>query len=107
VYAAAGLEAQKRGPNTDREFISPGRRNIWLVRAASPAEFAGFDAFVKEIKAMPLELNLADLSFSLEDPLYGEISGGMDKALAVNGETVIYTGYSREGEIIAETLSRF
>ncbi|GHV95710.1 hypothetical protein AGMMS50293_20300 [Spirochaetia bacterium] len=106
VYAVAGLEAQKSGPNTDREFISPGRRNIWFVRAASPSEFGSFDAFVSSMKSIPLETDLQKLSFRLEDPAYGKLSGGIDSVLAVNGETVQYSGYTREGEITIETLSR-
>jgi hypothetical protein len=106
VYAAAGLEAQKTGPNTDREFISRGRRNVWLIRAAAPEEFPSLDRFVDEIKAMPLQTGLDDLSFRLKDPVYGEIAGGMDAPLTVNGERIIYTGFPRDGEITIESFSR-
>jgi hypothetical protein len=104
IYAAGGMEAQKSGPNTDREFISAGRQNIWIIRAASPAEFQGFDAFVNAIKAMPLECDLNSLSYRLEDPVYGELIGGMDIPLTAKGESVKYSGYSRDGKITMEQL---
>jgi hypothetical protein len=107
VYGANGLVSQRTGPNTDREFLSPGRRNIWLVRAASPEEFSTLNDFVKAYKDAALEIDSAALRFRFRDPVYGELSGGMDQGLTVQDQPVQYTGFSREGTITVETISPF
>jgi hypothetical protein len=105
IYSAGSLEAQKNGPNRDREFICPQRRNIWLVRAATPVEFPSFDAFVDSLKGAALETDLGALSFRVQDPVYGALSGGMNSPLTVNDRQITYTGHSREGTLTVETLS--
>lgn len=99
VYSAGGLQPQATGPNTDREFISPGRRNIWLVRAAGPEEFADFDDFVAQMKAMQINTDLDALSFDVQDPVYGHLLGGMKASLSVDGTPVVYTGHSSDGTL--------
>ncbi len=54
VYCSAGLTAQ-RSANAEREFIAPGRRCVWLVRAAQTDEFPSFAAFITAMLAAPLE----------------------------------------------------
>jgi hypothetical protein len=104
VYSLGGMSPQKNGPNTDREFICPGRRNIWLVRAATPEEFATFDDFVNGCKAIPLEADMQSLTFRLVDPVYGELAGGMYTPLTVEDQPVVYTGYSRDGSLTTQPL---
>jgi hypothetical protein len=104
VYSTNGLEPKKNGPNTDREFISPGRRCIWFVRGASPVEFASLDDFVNSFMAAPLETNLDVLSFRFNDPLYGELTGGIDTSLTINGQEIVYSGYSKEGSVTVEKI---
>jgi hypothetical protein len=107
VYSANGLVSQRTGPNTDREFITQGRRNIWLVRAASPEEFATLNDFVRSCRNAPLETDLAALRFRFHDPLYGPLAGSMDQGLRVRDQPVVYTGYSRDGTITTETIGPF
>jgi hypothetical protein len=107
VYNTNGLVPQRSGPNTDREFISPGRRSIWLIRAASPEEFATFDDFVKSYRDTPLEIDAAALRFRFLDPVYGRLAGGMDQGLTVRDQPVVYTGHSREGTLTTETILPF
>jgi hypothetical protein len=104
VYSACGLERQETGPNRDREFISRSRRNIYLIRAATPGEFSGFEDFIRCCMRLTPEINLEELSFRLEDPVYGVLSGGMRASLSVCGKPVAYKGYSREGRIVIENV---
>ncbi|MDR2258471.1 MAG: hypothetical protein LBE14_04910 [Treponema sp.] len=104
VYSTNGLTPQRTGPNTDREFISPGRRSIWLIRAASPEEFATLNDFVQSYRDALLEVDTAALKFRFLDPVYGELAGGMDQGLTVRGQPVVYTGHSREGTVTIEPI---
>jgi hypothetical protein len=45
-----------------------------------------------------------DLSFRLENSVYGVLSGSMRASLSVNGKSVVYEGYSKEGHVVIENV---
>jgi hypothetical protein len=102
IYAAGGMEVQSHGPHMDREFISQGRRNIWLIRVVSQEEFPTFNTFVDVLTGSPLKISPDLLSFCFQDPLYQEIQGGFHSSIRVEGTEVNYSGFGRDGIITTE-----
>ena len=97
VYCSAGLTAQRFGPNAEREFIAPGRRCVWLVRAAQTDEFPSFAAFITAMLAAPLEVDAQRLACRFEDPVYGVLRSGWNERLSVNGAAMEYGGSDQYG----------
>ena len=97
VYCSAGLTAQRFCPNAEREFIAPGRRCVWLVRAAQTDEFPSFAAFITAMLAAPLEVDAQRLACRFEDPVYGVLRSGWNERLSVNGAAMEYGGSDQYG----------
>ena len=97
VYCSAGLTAQRFGANAEREFIAPGRRCVWLVRAAQTDEFPSFAAFITAMLAAPLEVDAQRLACRFEDPVYGVLRSGWNERLSVNGAAMEYGGSDQYG----------
>lgn len=102
VYCSAGMTMQSSGSNTDRECIAPGRRCIWLVRAAQQDEFADFDSFCAAMRAMPLQADAETRSYTVTDPAYGTLACRWDGPLTVNGHAMVYGGFDRFGKLTVQ-----
>lgn len=100
VYAANGLKLTASGPNRERELVSPGRRNIWLIRASDRLEFDTFEKFAESMMRMPLEVSTDDLRVRLADPVYGDVGMGWREPLTVNGRPVSVQGCGVQGRLI-------
>lgn len=105
IYAANGLETVSSSCNTDREFISPGRKSLWIIRAASPREFANFDEFVLSMKTSPPIIHRENLQFTMEDPVYGKLSGGWGQKLHRNSVPILYEEVDNIGEMVLEKIA--
>jgi hypothetical protein len=97
VYAANGLRMTASGPNRDRELVSPGRRNVWIVRASDRGEFATFERFVEAVAGMPLDASAEELRVRLDDAVYGEAAMDWHAPLAVGGRPVAVEGCGVQG----------
>lgn len=99
IYAHNGLALQSRGPNRDRELLSPGYNNIWLVRTSSQDEFVSFDAFVDSMLDAQLASNPDERTVMLTDAVYGSVEMSWEEPLTVNGTPMEYKGFSTDGVI--------
>lgn len=97
VYAANGLRLTAAGPNRRRELVSPGRRNVWLVRASDREEFETFERFAEAMVRMPMEVSADDLRVRLEDAVYGELRMDWLAPLTANGRPAFAEGCGVQG----------
>lgn len=81
VYCSAGLTAQRFGQTPEREFIAPGRRCVWLVRAAQTDEFPSFAAFITAMWPRRWRWSHCPqrLACRFEDPVYGVLRSGWNR----------------------------
>ncbi|MGO4276192.1 hypothetical protein AB4Z22_41260, partial [Paenibacillus sp. TAF58] len=99
VYAANGLEMEKIGVTKDRELISSGRRNFWLMRAGNAQEFGTFAHFVDCVSAIEPNFESDTLSVAFTDPIYGKMNWGWKEAFMIEGNEVIHGGFGVNGKL--------
>lgn len=98
IYADNGIALQAGGLNKDRELVSQGYDNVWIMRISDHNEFAGFDAFVEGMLLSGLTVG-PDQRVQLKDPVYGWVEMAWEAPLQVNGTPVQYKGFSTNGLI--------
>lgn len=98
IYADNGLYLQYRGLNRDRELVSPGYKNVWILRVSNKDEFENFDAFVDSMLEMQLTIS-PQQEVKLTDAVYGRVEASWEGSMAVNGEPIQYKGFSTDGLI--------
>jgi hypothetical protein len=98
IHAKNGLSLQSQGTNKDRELISGGYQNIWVLRVSNKDEFESFNVFVDEILNMPMNIDQQQ-RIVIQDPIYGAIKMSWEEPLTVEGQPVTYKGYSADGVI--------
>lgn len=79
IYAANGTSMESSGVTRERELISPGLRNAWIIRAGSEQQFGSFDAFINQVCSASPQFDNQALTLTLTDPVYGPIQWGMNK----------------------------
>lgn len=96
VRAQNGFVMQKEGPCSFREFVSPGRKNVWVLKV-SGADTVDFDTFLAEMEKMEI---------SVSDSGAVTVSDGgdtyvltKDDCLLVNGEAVHHYPLDVTGQI--------
>jgi hypothetical protein len=99
IYNSIGLCRQKYGPNTDREFISEGRKSIYLVRCREPGQGISFDSFVASMLAAPLAISPESAGYVFVDPEYGKMEASRDDTLSVDGKPMRYDGFTPTGTV--------
>ena len=87
------------GATARRECRAPGRRVIWLVRAAQADEFPTLDAFIAAMEAAPLHADAEGRRYSFRDPVYGPLRCGWQGPLVHDGAPMRYQGYDRYGRL--------
>lgn len=99
VYCSAPLTMVTEGATARRECRAPGRRVIWLVRAAQADEFPTLDAFIAAMEAAPLHADAEGRRYSFRDPVYGPLRCGWQGPLVHDGAPMRYQGYDRYGRL--------
>jgi hypothetical protein len=84
IYASNGLTLQNEGFNKDKELISKGRNNLWLLRITNKEEFSDFEAFVSEMLKTNINFSEA-LELNMKEAVYGDITASFDGTLKVDG----------------------
>ncbi len=84
LRARNGLRPARQGPNYGRELVSPGRRNVWLVRLAARHEFEDLRAFWAALQHVRVRVG-PDLSVEVRDPIYGTVRTRWNGSLSVDG----------------------
>lgn len=93
IYARNGLALTTTGINAGQELKSPGRHNVWVLRAAPAGDFAGFEWFKNAMRS--IEIDIQEDCMTLNDPEYGAVSIG--DTLSVNSREEEYTGFGVQG----------
>ena len=99
VKAMNGLEMVRTGPCTYREFRSPGRRNVWLLKVKNERETADRTDFLEEMKAMRISEDDAGVTVTDGE---NELRIGYDMSFRVNGTEVLRYPLDAEGIIAIE-----
>lgn len=100
VRALNGCTLQKNGPAAYREFISPGRKNIWLVKVVTADEYEDMNAFLDEMREISIEYQEGGSILIADGDNHFKI--GPDQSFTLNGETVHNYPLPVEGRIRRE-----
>ena len=106
ITAANGLCLTEHGPNKERELISQGKKNIWIIRCSDVWKEGSLEEFEKKILSSSLSFDTDKLTYSFSDPDYGLIEGSWENSLSVNGKLENYKGYTPEGTVSIESISK-
>ena len=102
ITAANGIELTEGGPNANRELISQGKRNIWIIRCSDTWKEGSLDEFVKKIISTPLSFDMETLGYRFSDKDYGEIKASWSESLSVNNRKEVYKGFTPYGDVVIE-----
>ena len=102
ITAVNGITLTEEGPNRERELISPGKRNIWIIRCSDTWKEGNLEAFRDRILSIPFETDKEALSYRFQDPDYGLIEAAWDESLSVNGIRENYKGFTPYGDVVIE-----
>ncbi len=83
LKAMNGLKMVKDGPCTYREFVSPGRMNVWVLKVKSCQEENDTDSFLEEIRAIGIEKDESGVTVKDGET---EFRIGYDMTFRVNGK---------------------
>lgn len=86
MYANKGIEVQVQGVNKDRELISKGFDNLWLLRMSNIEEFESFESFIVMLAESEISIS-ENLELCFNDPIYGIIGASWNEELKVAGAT--------------------
>lgn len=100
VRAQNGIILQRSGVTAYREFISPGRKNIWIVKVASAGDYDSLEDFLEEMKAISIGLNANGEILIQNGDMNYEI--GIDNRFLVNGEIVHHYPMDVKGNVVME-----
>jgi hypothetical protein len=84
IYANNGLTLQTQGFNKDKELISKGRNNLWLLRMSNNKEFNSFEEFISAMENTAINFS-ESLELSIKESIYGQIKGSFNGQLEVEG----------------------
>lgn len=91
LTAANGLDAQDRGPWTDREIRSYGHHNVWLCQMGRCAEDGDFAQFIAAVTAS--QPNFDDLAVRLTNIRGTELAFAWEGPLRVDSSVQPITGF--------------
>ncbi|WP_422788091.1 hypothetical protein [Salibacterium aidingense] len=104
LFAENGMVLTAKGMDKNREFISVGRKNIWIVRTGTKNEFGDFHSFIRRIDNLNIQITYNQKDMSLEavklrDPMYGNVVLQGTGEMYVNQSRVNHDIPSVEGKI--------
>jgi hypothetical protein len=104
LYAKNGIEQQTKGQNQNREFISRGRENTWIIRNSNVLQFADFSQFKESV----LEAEIIEIQeeFKFNDPIHGVVQSSWQGPFFVDGEVQLNRNQKIEGVIEKWSLIR-
>lgn len=99
IYAKQKFQFETIGPTKDRELISEGYKNVWVLRCGNEDEFISFSNFIDSIIKSDLSIS-ESLEVDFLDPIYGKISSSWEGSFKVNNNPVEYKGISTCQEVL-------
>jgi hypothetical protein len=97
LYAQNGLELQISGQNKNRELISRGRENTWMIRNSHIHQFASFAQFIESMKKA--EIQQSQEEFKFIDPLHGVVQSSWQGPFTINGAIQVNMDQQTEGAL--------
>jgi hypothetical protein len=104
LYAKNGIEPQTKGQNQNREFISRGRENTWIIRNSNSQQFADFTQFKESVLKTEIIENQEEFKFN--DPIHGVVQSSWQGPFIVDGENQLNRDQQIEGVIEKWSLIR-
>lgn len=98
LFAQNGIQLVGEGMNKNREVISPGRNNLWIVRMGSSEEFGSFDTFQRMLIEGKMEISDKQEIYWI-DPHIGTCSFSWDEDLKVNDTKMTIQSRTIDGKI--------
>lgn len=96
VYANNGLSIQEKGPCQYKEFISPGRENVWVMKVVRSCSYENLDDFLKEFKSMAICMD-EQQKVTVTDENENTYLIDTDDKFYVNGQTVYHYPLTVQG----------
>lgn len=87
IYADGGLELRMNGPNKERELISKGRENLWLLRVGNQVEYRDFDDFIRKNE---YQVQKEGDRYGFRDRNYGDFTVGWTGGFIRNGKEILF-----------------
>ena len=100
VRALNGLLPQQEGPCLGREFISPGRDNVWLVKVGTREEYPSLEQFFEELEQTEILWEKGD-RVRVTDRRFGLLELSKEK-FTVDGKPVYHYPVSWKGIVTWE-----
>ncbi|BCJ94868.1 hypothetical protein acsn021_24370 [Anaerocolumna cellulosilytica] len=97
VYANNGLSIQEKGPCQYKEFISPGRENIWIIKVVKSCDYENLDDFFREFRKIQIDLSENEQVNIIDNTTSYQIDSNNE--FLVNGQTVYQYPLSVQGII--------
>jgi hypothetical protein len=95
LFAKNGLKLQTEGQNKNRELISIGRENTWIMRNSHGQQFASFDQFIERFKNA--EMKQSKEEFIFYDPIHGVVQSSWQAPFKINGVNQLNSDQQTEG----------
>lgn len=100
IRAMNGLTMQKSGPTAYREFISRGRKNVWVVKVMTANELGSLEEFLEDMNKMMIDMKEdGGVLVADQDQIY-QITPDME--LLVGGEARSRYPLDVKGKIVIE-----
>lgn len=99
LWCRNGMVLTETGVNRRREWVSPGRDNIWILRASNATQSGSFEQFVAQIRLTDIEVD-EDLMTVVTDLHYGKLAMGWKAPLTLNDEEVSLRGAGIYGSLV-------
>lgn len=99
LRALNGLKIQKSGPCRDREFISEGLDNVWIIKVGTQEEYPTLEAFHDSLASLKLDWQMGEC-LTVQDENYNTfVVMEKEKRLLQNGKPVYDYPLSSEGRV--------
>ena len=95
-----GITLQRKGVTANREFISPGRKNIWIVKVAVADDYESLEEFLEEMNNIFIQKDENGEILIKNGNMRYKI--GVDKSFLVNEERVYHYPMDVKGKIVIE-----
>ena len=95
-----GITLQRKGVTAYREFISPGRKNIWIVKVAVADDYESLEEFLEEMNNIFIQKDENGEILIKNGNMRYKI--GVDKSFLVNEERVYHYPMDVKGKIVIE-----
>ncbi|EAR68619.1 hypothetical protein B14911_03514 [Bacillus sp. NRRL B-14911] len=84
IYAKNGIRLQEEGQNKNRELISEGRDNSWIIRNSHVNLFPAFSDFIDSMAGAEIHADEEGVIF--KDPVHGVIHSSWNSPFKVNDD---------------------